>query len=193
MTDAPDSPERVLVSACLLGRRCKYDGGDNADDVLRRELRERGFEAVAYCPEEAGGLGTPRPPAWLTAPAARVLDGDGAIVTDAGRDVTAEFRAGAEGALDLCRREGLRRAFLKERSPSCGCASTHVDGALVDGPGVTAELLRRNGVACEGVEGRRALPADGAARDESPQQPIDEAPGSGDAADDGPRAEGAPR
>ncbi|MCB9902842.1 MAG: DUF523 domain-containing protein [Planctomycetes bacterium] len=148
--------EKVLVSACLLGKRCKYDGGDNADGVLRRELESRGFEAVPFCPEEEGGLGTPRPPAWLTASAEEVLDGAGAVVTDAGRDVTAEFRAGADKALELCARAGLKRAFLKERSPSCGCASTHVDGELVDGPGMTAALLRRNGVECEGIEGRRS-------------------------------------
>lgn len=149
-------PQRVLVSACLLGRRCKYDGGDNQDAALHRELAERGFEAVPFCPEEEGGLGTPRPPAWLTESAESVLDGDGAVVTDAGRDVTAEFRSGAERALELCRSAGLKRAFLKERSPSCGCASTHVDGALVAGPGMTTALLRRNGIECEGIEGRRA-------------------------------------
>lgn len=148
-------PVKVLVSACLLGKRCKYDGGDNEDNALRRELEARGMQAVPFCPEEAGGLGTPRPPAWLTAAAESVLDGDGSIVTDAGRDVTAEFAAGAQGALELCRREGLQRAFLKERSPSCGCASTHVDGKLVRGPGITTALLRRAGIECTGVEGRR--------------------------------------
>lgn len=148
--------ERVLVSACLLGRRCRYDGVDNADHALQRELDERKLEAVPYCPEESGGLGTPRPPAWLTKDAESVLDGEGAVVTDAGRDVTGEFLAGAQGALELCRRTDLKRAFLKERSPSCGCAATHVAGELVPGPGVTAALLRRNGIECEGVEGRRS-------------------------------------
>jgi uncharacterized protein YbbK (DUF523 family) len=152
-----DSPrEPVLVSACLLGRRCRYDGVDNDDAQLQRELEAQGLEAVPFCPEEAGGLATPRPPAWLTAAADQVLDGEGAIVTDAGRDVTSEFRAGAEGALELCRTTGARRAFLKERSPSCGCAFTHVAGELVEGPGLTAALLRRNGIECEGVEGRRS-------------------------------------
>lgn len=149
------TPERVLVSACLLGKRCKYDGGDNEDNALRRELAERGMEAVPFCPEEAGGLGTPRPPAWLSKSADAVLDGNGAVVTDAGRDVTEEFEAGAQGALEVCQREGLLRAFLKERSPSCGCKLTHVDGKLVRGPGITTALLRRNGIECTGVEGRR--------------------------------------
>lgn len=153
--DPNETPERVFVSACLLGRRCKYDGGDNRDLVLEEELAEQGLEAVPFCPEEAGGLGTPRPPAWLTAPANEVARGEGRVVTDAGHDVTDGFRRGAEAAVELCRREDLRRAFLKERSPSCGCRQTHVDDRLVDGPGLTARLLQQAGVVCVGVEGRR--------------------------------------
>lgn len=147
--------ERVFVSACLLGRRCKYDGGDNRDRVLEEQLAERGQEAVPFCPEEAGGLGTPRPPAWLSAPAAEVARGSGSVVTSAGRDVTEGFRRGAEAAVELCRSEGLQRAYLKERSPSCGCRQTHVDDQLVEGPGLTTQLLRGAGVDCVGVEGRR--------------------------------------
>ena len=77
------------------------------------------------------------------------------LVTEGGQDVTPEFRAGAEGALAVCRREGIARAFLKERSPSCGCEATHVDGAVVSGPGLTTALLREHGIECAGVEGRR--------------------------------------
>lgn len=148
-------PRPVLVSACLLGRTCRYDGRHNADATLRTELDSRGEVAVPYCPEEAGGLATPRPAAWLTGPAAAVVDGAARVVTDAGDDVTDAFLAGARGALDRAREVGAERAYLKERSPSCGCESTHVDGALEAGPGVTAEVLRRAGIAVEGVEGRR--------------------------------------
>ncbi len=77
----PRPTERVFVSACLLGRRCKYDGGDNRDRLLEEQLASEGLEAVPFCPEEAGGLGTPRPAAWLTEPAARVADGEGQVVT----------------------------------------------------------------------------------------------------------------
>jgi len=154
-TDPP--PEPVLVSACLLGRRCRYDGVHNRDRVLEEELAAAGQVAVPFCPEEAGGLGTPRPPAWIEREGAEaVLDGRARLVTDAGRDVTEAFLRGARGALELCQRRGIVRAYLKERSPSCGCAATHVAGALVAGPGVTAALLARHGVACVGVEGRRA-------------------------------------
>jgi uncharacterized protein YbbK (DUF523 family) len=148
--------KRVLVSACLLGRRCRYDGRENADGVLERRLAAEGLEPVPYCPEEEGGLGTPRPPAWIERDgAAAVLDGDSKVVTDEGVDVTDGFRRGAEGALARCRELGIERAFLKERSPSCGVCNTHVGGELVEGPGVTAEHLRRNDIEVEGVEGRR--------------------------------------
>lgn len=153
-------PERstspVLVSACLLGRECRYDGSTNRDQALERELAERGFRAVPFCPEEHGGLGTPRPPAWIeTRSAADVIDGKDRVVTDSGTDVTAQFLEGARGALDACRLHGIRLAFLKERSPSCGSCRTHVAHRLADGPGVTAELLRRNGVEVRPIEGRR--------------------------------------
>ena len=146
----------VLVSACLLGRECRYDGSQNKDRALERELAAEGLEAVPFCPEEHGGLGTPRPPAWIRERGAEaVIDGEDRVVTDAGKDVTAEFLAGAKGALEACRLRGIRLAFLKERSPSCGVCRTHVGGALVDGPGVTAALLAREGIEVRPVEGRR--------------------------------------
>lgn len=152
----PRPSEPVLVSACLLGRRCRYDGRENRDGALERELRDRGLQAVPFCPEEHGGLGTPRPPAWIEREGAgAVLEGRARVVTDAGADATAGFLRGAHGALEACRARGIRRAFLKERSPSCGVRATHVGGELVAGPGVTAELLGRHGVEVEGVEGRR--------------------------------------
>ncbi|MCK6444930.1 MAG: DUF523 domain-containing protein [Planctomycetes bacterium] len=150
------TPEKVLVSACLLGCECRYDARHNRDRVLERELGEQGLEPVPFCPEERGGLSTPRPPAWIERTgAAAVLDGSERVLTDAGRDVTDAFVDGARGALETCKVHAIRRAFLKERSPSCGVRQTHADGRLVDGPGVTAELLRRHGIAVTGVEGRR--------------------------------------
>ncbi len=147
---------RVLVSACLLGQECRHDARANTDRVLERELEAAGLEAVPFCPEEHGGLGTPRPPAWIEREsAAAVLDGRDRVVTDAGRDVTAEFVRGAAGALELCREHGILRAFLKARSPSCGSCHTHVANQVVPGRGVTAELLERHGIAVTSVEGRR--------------------------------------
>lgn len=151
-----ETREPVLVSACLLGRHCRYDGRANPDGPLQRHLEEAGLEAVPFCPEEHGGLGTPRPPAWIELESGgAALDGRDRLVTDAGRDVTAEFVAGARGALEACREGGIQRAFLKERSPSCGVSATHIAGECVEGRGVTAELLHREGIAIRGVEGRR--------------------------------------
>jgi uncharacterized protein YbbK (DUF523 family) len=148
--------ERVLVSACLLGRECRHDGRSKLDQALSRELASRGIEVVPFCPEEHGGLGTPRPSAWIEREsAAAVLDGRDRVVTADGRDVTREFKAGAEGALALCLLHGLKRAFLKSRSPSCGVCDTNVNGVPVAGPGVTSELLARNGIELTSVEGSR--------------------------------------
>ena len=146
----------VLVSACLLGKSCRYDGRHNQDDALERELRARGERAIPFCPEEHGGLGTPRPPAWIeSGTAGDVVDGRARVVTEDGRDVTQEFLAGARGALAKAREAGARRAYLKERSPSCGVAKTHVEGRLVDGPGITTQLLKNALLDVSGVEGRR--------------------------------------
>ncbi len=156
MSGSEQVREPVLVSACLLGRACRFDGSHNRDAALEDELAARGMRAVPFCPEEAGGLGTPRPAAWIESTGAgAVLDGRERVLTGDGRDVTAGFLEGAQGALETCRMHGIARAFLKERSPSCGVRNTHAGGRLVDGPGVTAELLLRHGVAVEGIQGRR--------------------------------------
>ncbi|MFN9786321.1 MAG: DUF523 domain-containing protein [Planctomycetia bacterium] len=149
--------ERVLVSACLVGTFCRYDARTNLDHALLRQLAAEGCTIVPFCPEEAGGLATPRPAASLHGgDAAAVLDGAARVVDIHGRDVTAEFLRGAMAALEACRAQGIVRAYLKERSPSCGTCATHVEGATVPGPGVTTALLRRHGVECAPVEGRKA-------------------------------------
>jgi len=149
-------PRPVLVSACLLGRECRYDGSTNRDRALERELAAGGLRPVPFCPEEHGELGTPRPAAWMEREgAAGVLDGRDRVVDESGHDVTREFVRGARGALETCRVHGIRLAFLKERSPSCGVFRTHVAGKLGEGPGVTAELLARNGIEVRPIEGRR--------------------------------------
>lgn len=152
----PAEPEPVLVSACLLGRRCRYDGRENRDVELERFLASHGMRAVGFCPEEEGGLGTPRSPAWIERTgAAAVLDGTDRVVNEDGEDVTGGFLEGARKALEACRAHGIVRAFLKERSPSCGTGCTHVGGEVVAGRGVTAELLERAGVRTEAGDGPR--------------------------------------
>ena len=152
MTSPPPASEPVLVSACLLGHACRHDGGHKRSAELLRELELRDMQPVPFCPEEHGGLGTPRPSAWIeSADAGSVVDGTDRVVDVDARDVTAAFLRGASGALELCRARGIRRAFLKERSPSCGVACTHVAGLPTDGRGVTAETLARAGIELEGV------------------------------------------
>lgn len=148
-------PGPVLVSACLAGRACRFDGGANRDDEVARLVAEG--RAVLVCPEVDGGLGTPRPPAEIVpAPGvdrpvggADVWAGDARVVTPDGTDVTDAYVGGAQRALAAARRTGATRAVLKARSPSCGAGSIY-DGTftrtLIAGDGVTAALLRREGI-----------------------------------------------
>jgi len=141
---------KVLVSACLLGERVRYDARAAAvrDGHLERWLREG--RVVAICPEVAGGLPVPRPPCEIQGGSgADVLAGRARVVSQLGDDETAAFRAGAERALELARIHGIRVAVLKERSPSCGSAQIY-DGSFagrrIAGEGVTAALLRQHRV-----------------------------------------------
>ena len=144
--------EGVLVSACLLGRRCRYDGGHKHRPELERRLEAEGLVAVPFCPEEEGGLATPRPAAWIEARGAgAVLEGLDRVRTQDGGDATEAFLAGARAARERCRALGLERAILKEGSPSCGVTTTTVAGRRVRGPGVTAEALRRDGIEVRGA------------------------------------------
>lgn len=132
--------EKLLISACLLGEPCRYDGRSvPLPAPVLQDLRRR-FELVPVCPEQAGGLPTPRIPSERRG--ARV-------VNRAGEDVTVFFRRGAEEALRLARENGCKRALLKERSPSCGSGEIYdgsFTGALVPGKGVAAELLIQAGI-----------------------------------------------
>lgn len=136
----------VLVSACLLGAACRYDGASKAHARLRVLLA--GKAVVPICPEAAAGLGTPRPPVQLTGGVGEdVWRGDArAVSVERSEDRTASFRHGAQLALDAARAHGASLAILKERSPSCGSSAVYVDGALVEGEGITTSLLRAHGV-----------------------------------------------
>jgi len=141
--------QKILVSRCLLGHRVRYDGGAHGPfDQLRQWLEEG--RVVALCPEVAGGLPTPRPPAEIRGgQGAEVLDGRLPVLTVDGQDVTGAFVEGAEQALQLVREHGIRVALLKARSPSCGNLENYdgsFSGVRVPGEGVTAALLRRAGV-----------------------------------------------
>lgn len=130
--------EKILVSACLLGINCKYDGGNNYSKEVEDFLKN--YEAIPICPEVMGGLSTPRVGAEQ--------QGD-KVFTREGKDVTAQFVKGAEQCLLLAKKFNIKKAVLKARSPSCGSGKIY-DGTfthtIVDGDGVTAKLLKENGV-----------------------------------------------
>ena len=133
-----DTKERILVSACLLGVPCRYDGKSvPCEGVIC--LKERA-QLVPVCPEQLGGLPTPR------APSERQGE---RVVSSLGADVTAQYRRGAEEALRLAELYGCTTAVLKERSPSCGSGAIYdgtFTGTVTEGWGTAAALLRRHGV-----------------------------------------------
>ncbi|HKS14893.1 MAG TPA: DUF523 domain-containing protein [Pseudomonas sp.] len=145
----PSEQSKVLVSACLLGQRVRYDGRDSGHPDLLRRWQAEG-RVVPLCPEVAGGLPTPRPPAEIPGgQGGPVLDGEAQVLTVLGEDVSEAFLKGAHQALALVRRHGIRVAVLKSGSPSCGNLLTYdgsFSGTKVPGEGVTAALLRREGV-----------------------------------------------
>lgn len=136
--------EKLLISACLLGENCRYDGGSNAlPEPVLAALRKR-YELLPVCPEWDGGLATPRIPSERRG---------ASVVNRAGEDVTACFERGAEIARRRAEAAGCGLALLKERSPSCGSGRIYdgsFTGALVPGDGLTAETLRAAGVAVYG-------------------------------------------
>ncbi|MEF2230463.1 MAG: DUF523 domain-containing protein [Pseudodesulfovibrio sp.] len=142
-------PKPILVSACLAGIYCSYNGSYNTTESVV-ELVRRG-EAIPFCPEVHGGLPTPRPPCEIAA--------DGRVIDNTGADRTAEFRRGAEEGLRLAKLAGCEEAVLKARSPSCGKGVIY-DGTFtstrVEGNGVFADLLLSNGIR---VRSEEALPS----------------------------------
>lgn len=132
----------ILISACLLGMPCRYDGNDNYNEKILA-LGEY-HNLIPVCPEQMGGLPTPRTPAERVGQF---------VLTRDGEDVTDEYRRGAEFALKMARDNDCSAAVLKERSPSCGSGKIYdgsFSGTLTDGWGVTAELLLQNGISVYG-------------------------------------------
>ena len=141
----------MLVSACLLGLPCRYDGKEKAHPAVCSLLEREDLTLVPVCPEQFGGLPTPRPPSERRGER---------VITRTGADVTEQYRRGAQQTLRLAQLYGCDCAVLKERSPSCGSGRIYdgsFSGTLTDGEGVTAELLRQHGIAVLG-ESELALP-----------------------------------
>ena len=138
----------ILISACLAGVNCKYNGSNNYVEEFEKMVA-RG-EAIPVCPEQLGGCTTPRPPVEIPGgTGADVLDGKCAAIRNNGEDVSSELIKGAEETLRIAQMSGAGRAVLKAKSPSCGCGIIYdgsFTGKMKKGNGVTAELLLRNGI-----------------------------------------------
>ena len=135
--------KKLLISSCLLGFPCRYDGRSKPVH-LPKELTDS-FELIPVCPEVLGGLPTPRPPAEIVSRSAGAIK----VVNSEGADVTENYLAGAIKALEIAKANGCSCALLKEKSPSCSGAKVY-DGTfsrtLTDGDGVTAALLKSHGI-----------------------------------------------
>ncbi len=138
----------LIVSACLIGVNCKYDGGNNCHTEILELYKKGGV--IPICPEQLGGLSTPRSPAEIRGGSGGdVLDGKARIITPHGDDVAEAFKRGAQESLKLAKHAGAKKAILKEKSPSCGPYFIYdgtFSGRIVAGKGVTAELFQREGI-----------------------------------------------
>ncbi|MBU4452428.1 MAG: DUF523 domain-containing protein, partial [Nanoarchaeota archaeon] len=127
-----------LCSACLLGINCKYDGKSRADERVIKLLKTEIL--IPVCPEQLGGLPTPREPAELRAEK---------VITSSGKDITNSCFDGANEVLKLVKLLGIKEAILKQKSPSCGCGQIYdgsFSGRAIRGNGVTTVLLKKNGI-----------------------------------------------
>ena len=127
---------KILVSGCLLGENCKYNGGNNYSEKVAEYIK--GHEVISVCPECLGGLPTPRVPAEIV---------NGVVTNREGQIVDTEFRKGAEVALEIAKKEQIDLAILQSRSPSCGVKQIYdgtFSGTRIDGQGVFAKLMNEN-------------------------------------------------
>lgn len=129
---------KILVSACLLGKNCKYNGGNNLNQGVLDFIE--GHEVIGVCPEQLGGLSTPRLPAEIV---------DGVVTNKEGVSVDNEFRKGAQSALAVALENKVDLAILQSRSPSCGVKEIYdgsFSGKKIKGQGVFAKLLSARGI-----------------------------------------------
>jgi len=128
--------EKILVSACLLGINCKYDGSSNKNEKILKLAKD--FILIPVCPEIFGGLPIPREPAEKRGER---------VITKSGKDITEYFKKGAKEVLKIAKILKIKKAIFKQKSPSCGCGKIY-DGTfskrLIKGNGITTELLKKN-------------------------------------------------
>ena len=138
----------ILVSACLVGINCKYNGENNKNDKVIDYLKDKQF--IIVCPEQLGGMSTPRDPSEIIRlDGEAVIKGQTSVISNKRLDVTNKFKIGAEEALKIANMYNCKEAILKEGSPSCGSNYIYdgtFTGQKIDGVGVTTALLRSNGI-----------------------------------------------
>lgn len=143
----------MLVSACLAGVDCAWDGKNRVNLEIKRLVDEK--RAIAICPEVEGGRSIPRIRAEIKGGSGKdVLEGRAKVYDENGKDVTAEFLKGASATLGLMKKYDIKKAILKSKSPSCGVGTVYdgsLKGVLVKGDGVTAALLKREGIECRAI------------------------------------------
>jgi len=128
---------KIMVSACLLGTNCKYNGGNNNNEKVREFVKDH--EVIPVCPETAGGLPTPRIPCEIV---------KGKVINAEGESKDKEFRAGAEKCLEIAKEKQIDLAILQSRSPSCGVNQIYdgtFSGTKISGSGIFADMLKKSG------------------------------------------------
>lgn len=132
----------ILVSACLTGLNCKYNGKNNYNEKIFDLVKEG--KAIPICPETLGGLTTPRTPSEI-----KYINGERRVITKEGIDVTKEYERGAEEVLNLAKKLNVTRVILKDRSPACGKGEIYdgtFTGTLTTGNGILTDLLIKNNI-----------------------------------------------
>ena len=140
---------RIMVSACLLGQNCKYNGGNNYSEKVAEYIK--GHEVIPVCPEVEGGLSIPRTPCEIV---------NGTVTTSDGESKDREFRTGAEKCLKKAKEMKIDLAILQSRSPSCGVGKIYdgtFTGTLTDGDGIFAKMLMENGIKVLDAGGRNEI------------------------------------
>ena len=135
---------KIMVSACLLGENCKYNGGNNLSEKVMKFIE--GHEVIPVCPEVMGGLSTPRVPSEIV---------NGVVTMADGHNVDEEFRKGAQIGLDLAKKNNVDLVILQSRSPSCGVKQIYdgsFSGSKIDGQGIFAKLLKEKNYQVVDVE-----------------------------------------
>lgn len=132
----------ILVSACLVGINCKYNGGNNYNDKIYQLVRDG--KAIPLCAEQLGGLATPRVPSEI-----KYINNKRYVINENGEDVTECFEKGAKEILEFVKKMNIDKAILKSKSPSCGKGKIYngnFEKVLIDGNGILAQMLIENGV-----------------------------------------------